>query len=1237
MKNKLITIIGSLIAIFVVGVFVSAQTIGPGATWFFSRGLLRPIQTVTQVLIGGSTTTTGSSLEVYGDAYVSSTLTTGEVCLDSDCISDWSEIQGTNYWSDDGTYLSPATSTRVVSSTNAVFGNTTTTNLYSENGVNISKYATYKKDGSTILNASSSNFGLFAGFGAGRLVGSTGYWNTALGHEALYSATSSDYNTAIGYQALYSNVGNFNSGLGYASLRSNTTGNGNFGTGPMTLYSNTTGNYNYAGGYQTLYYNTTGNSNVGLGYNALYYNNTGTNNISLGFQSLYRNRIGSYNIAIGNQSLFNAPSSSYNFAAGFQALNLLTVGNGNLALGYKAGNAITNGSNNVLLGYEVDAANTASNATAIGYASYAASNATAIGASTVATGTGSVAIGVSSYAEGDYSAVLAGINSTTTGDYSYISGGYRNLVSGMYSGIGGGQYNNNAGIRSGISSGQYNTIGSGATDSFIAGSSYSSILSGSSNSHLSGTSYSQILGVNSLIIGGIGGYASGTYIGIFNSVNTTSTGSLSSAFSSINSTASGDRSFVLSSDSVSASGLGASVIVGLNCSANGYGSSIINSNNCSANGYGSSMFSSQYTSVNATGSMAFGSIGSAVNGYGASVYNTLSVTNSSDLSMVLDSQYSIISSTAAFSFMANASNTAIYSPRSVVIGGDDNVMSGAYSMILGGQRNAVSGMFSYAMGSDMTVSSPNSFGINLSPYYAPVPATLSQSNTMAIMGGNVGIGTTTPNYPLVVDGETHLEDATVGVLKVVSSGYDDSLLNNSNIFFVNSDDPTGQVGSFFYEPNQNTFYLMSFDSGFGLQTSTTLGIYAGTNIVGATDITGATSITGDLTLTGELNVSNPEYTGDGTKSLNSFTGNFNGEMTSSSFSHLLNLSMNNENDFTGGAAGVILNSRTLQVDGIRTGTIDGYAVSNEDHMNVINTTGNNTATYAGEQDLTIIQHANSSVFNNSSIASTTATINFINVGNYSGVTSNLANYVGSGTVIEYNYPLEIAINSTASGADQVYDIGLYIVNIDSAPGATRYGIRDDSTADWWLNSGDKYIIFRDADLKIGSDDDGHLDLFADTSIDLNAPVNINSLTVTGSTTLAYPLSIGGPSIYSLNFTWQTSTIDFPMISGLASSSAVFGSDIKAVGIDQRLGIFDVAESYFSLSALDFSETFNLMFDVVNAVLNFSGAKIYQWFDYDTGETEVFIIDAENLDVYIPSIPSCGVLGTDANGKIICND
>jgi hypothetical protein len=60
------------------------------------------------------------------------------------------------------------------------------------------------------------------------------------------------------------------------------------------------------------------------------------------------------------------------------------------------------------------------------------------------------------------------------------------------------------------------------------------------------------------------------------------------------------------------------------------------------------------------------------------------------------------------------------------------------------------------MGSGVNITGNNSFGINLTT--SATPMTISNNNTMAIMGGKVGIGTTTPEDDLVIDNGTTLED-----------------------------------------------------------------------------------------------------------------------------------------------------------------------------------------------------------------------------------------------------------------------------------------------------------------------------------------------------------------------------------------------------------------------------------------------------------------------------------------------
>jgi hypothetical protein len=90
------------------------------------------------------------------------------------------------------------------------------------------------------------------------------FHNTAEGDNALFSLTTGYSNTAIGHEALFSNTGNDNTAVGDEALYSNTTGNDNTAIGEEALTS------------------STGSGNIGLGAAAGYYLTTGDNNIDIG-------------------------------------------------------------------------------------------------------------------------------------------------------------------------------------------------------------------------------------------------------------------------------------------------------------------------------------------------------------------------------------------------------------------------------------------------------------------------------------------------------------------------------------------------------------------------------------------------------------------------------------------------------------------------------------------------------------------------------------------------------------------------------------------------------------------------------------------------------------------------------------------------------------------------------------------------------------------------------------------
>lgn len=114
---------------------------------------------------------------------------------------------------------------------------------------------------------------LILGNGGGNLVhldgSEDGWYNTAVGIDALSLNTNGYNNTAIGYRSLYSN----------------TTGYYNTAVGRGSLFSNATGDYNTAVGYRANYLNTIGNYNVCIGLGANQNNQEGSYNTIIGYEA----------------------------------------------------------------------------------------------------------------------------------------------------------------------------------------------------------------------------------------------------------------------------------------------------------------------------------------------------------------------------------------------------------------------------------------------------------------------------------------------------------------------------------------------------------------------------------------------------------------------------------------------------------------------------------------------------------------------------------------------------------------------------------------------------------------------------------------------------------------------------------------------------------------------------------------------------------------------------------------
>jgi len=204
-------------------------------------------------------------------------------------------------------------------------------NGYFSGMVNTSgKTGGYKVDGNLILQASSTNQSIAAGYQALAINTAAGTGNSAFGYQALAS------NQPLLDEFGDSSGGTSNSAFGYQALNANTYGLSNSAFGMYALQNNTTGDSNVGIGNEATGRNTTGDGNIGIGHGALFTNTTGSNNIAIGYGTAGQ----------GAAGVFSGNSVVGSFAAD----ELSTSGDFNSILGYRAGYRMTSGSNNIIIG-----------------------------------------------------------------------------------------------------------------------------------------------------------------------------------------------------------------------------------------------------------------------------------------------------------------------------------------------------------------------------------------------------------------------------------------------------------------------------------------------------------------------------------------------------------------------------------------------------------------------------------------------------------------------------------------------------------------------------------------------------------------------------------------------------------------------------------------------------------------------------------------------------------------------
>lgn len=203
---------------------------------------------------------------------------------------------------------------------------------------------------------------VIVGRGAGaNLTNTTTSDNVFIGHSC--ANTLIDYglgNTCVGFESFYTAEGGFgtecdyNSALGYETLRSLTTGDRNVAVGYQAGYGITTSAGNVCIGTQTGKTITTGSSNIAIGPASMSTGaaKTGSANIALGVSTLTIATTAAGNIAFGYQTMIGATTAFNNVAIGYQAIGLdIMTGSYNNAIGHTALANITSGFANNMMGH----------------------------------------------------------------------------------------------------------------------------------------------------------------------------------------------------------------------------------------------------------------------------------------------------------------------------------------------------------------------------------------------------------------------------------------------------------------------------------------------------------------------------------------------------------------------------------------------------------------------------------------------------------------------------------------------------------------------------------------------------------------------------------------------------------------------------------------------------------------------------------------------------------------------
>jgi hypothetical protein len=175
---------------------------------------------------------------------------------------------------------------------------------------------------------------------------------TGIGSENLFSATSAEFSTGIGYRNMYNATSaDYVTGIGGQNMFNATSALNATGIGRENMYLASSADYSTGIGDRNMYLATSADYATGIGELNMYSATNAVYATGIGRRNMYLATSAGYATGIGFANMFNATSAAYATGIGLQNMYNATSADYSIAIGRENGYNAASQNNSIYLGY----------------------------------------------------------------------------------------------------------------------------------------------------------------------------------------------------------------------------------------------------------------------------------------------------------------------------------------------------------------------------------------------------------------------------------------------------------------------------------------------------------------------------------------------------------------------------------------------------------------------------------------------------------------------------------------------------------------------------------------------------------------------------------------------------------------------------------------------------------------------------------------------------------------------